>query len=225
MKILEITDGIIAGTSTLKVVLPYVRRNVEAPNLNVIIPRDELPAIGLFLHTMGYRWKSVPVARVLSDTVEACFLFRHPQSRQFIFVTESTRPTVLNVLVESKNTAAMNAITARNIYSLYPALTASGNAFSSRTQYSVADGLTMALRWGLHLRDPTMHPLVGDRECGYECPRRFRKMQGGGIGMVCWNRKGMESVVLSDQRVSWNLSDYCLNVRCRDREPELYHGW
>lgn len=224
MKILETTNGVITGTSTLKVLLPHDRRSAAAPNLNIIVPKDEMSALGLFLHTRGFRWKSVPITRMLSDTVEACYLFRHPQSKGFIFVTKSTRPTILNVLVENKNTATMNAITARSIYSLYPALTASGKAFSGLTQYTVADGLTMALRWGLDLRDPTVHPLEGDRECGYECPRRFRKMQGGGIGMVCWNKDGIERTLLSDQRVSWRLSDYCLNVRCRDKEPELYHG-
>lgn len=223
MSTLEMTDGVITGSSTLKVILPYKYRGSKAPNLNIIVPAGAMAAIGVFLFTMGYTCKEIPVDRVKLETVEACFHFRFPGTSRLIIITESTRPTVLNVLLEGKSTASMNAITARNIYCFYPTFTANGYAFCGLMDHSLLEALKMERRWGLELRDPALHPFEDGRKCGLECPRRIRKVQEGGIGKTCWNSNGREDVVLGRQRFTWKLNDYCLNPRCEDKEPELYY--
>lgn len=219
------TNGAVTGSSTLKVILPFDRRGCTAPNLNIVVPEGGYPAVGLFLRDRGYRGKRVMITRALFATVRACIRFTHPVTRSVVFVTESTRPMVLNVVLEGKNTATMNIITQRSIYCFYQTFTAGGNGFySDVVSNAPSDLVKSANLWGLNLRDPFEEDDEG-RICGLECPNRPRKMLSGqGIGRVCWNRSGYELVVPVDTRMYWNLGGYCVNPGCLDKEPELYHG-
>lgn len=136
------------------------------------------------------------------------------------------RNTILSVVLNGKNTATMNIITARNVYCFYPAFTARGKAFCGLTEHTEADARTALSLWGIDLRDPIMQPLIDDKACGMECPKLCRKVLGGrGIGRFCWDKNGVELNNLMGERFLWKLGDGCLNPRCNDKSPELYNGW
>lgn len=223
---LQTTKGGISGSSTLQVLLPYEVRGYRAPNLNIVVPRGEFHPMAIFLFDQGYTWcRNVRVTEELLNTVEHCVHFRHSNTRRLVILTESVRPTILNVVVEGRNTAAMNVITGRNIYSLYPAFTARGQAFCGVVEHNMLDTYTAARQWNINLRNPLIEPPFSEpTRCGVECGRRRRRLAGGrGIGLVCWKKDGVEhGDVFEDQRMSWTLSGRCINPECRDKEPKLY---
>lgn len=223
---LRVSRGCLTGSATLQVLMPYeLRCNFVAPNLNIVVPLGELAPIGLFLAERGYTWcKTLRVAKKLLNTVESCLLFKHSTTGQLVIVTESIRPTVLNVIIEGRNTATMNIITSRNIFSLYPAFTARGHAFCGVINHTATDSITMASIWNIDLRNPlTENPFPEGTKCGVECGRRRRRLGGRGIGLVCWNPKGKEDGdVFGNKRMYWMLNEGCLNPGCQDKEPELY---
>lgn len=225
MRALETSGGVVTGSSTLKVLLPCNQRASEAPDLNLVVLNGGAAPVGLFLQRAGYKWKATFVAQYLIDTVKNCFYFRHSSSGRLIILTESTRNTVLNVVLEGKSSLSISAITPKNIYSYYPAFTARGYAFSGLIGATSPEIQAARKLWGLDLRDPCLYPLKDDEECGVECPRLLRKTRKGhGIGVVCWNKEGLELGDLGNQRLSWQLGVACVNPKCKDKEPKLYSG-
>lgn len=228
MFILRATKGGLTGSSTLQVLLSPEQRGIRAPDLNIVVPHGGVPPIGHFLFVRGYKWcRKVIIKEELLNTVEKCLHFRHYRTRRLVIVTESVRPTILNVVIEGQNTSTMNVITGKNIYSFYPALTARGQAFCGVVENTAMDSYSAACLWNINLRNPlTGPPFSEPTRCGVECGRRRRRLAGGrgvGVGVVRWNRQGAEhGEVFEDQRMSWTLSGACINPGCQDKEPELY---
>lgn len=225
MAVLESTGGVITGSSTLKVILPYERRSSSAPNLNVVVPLGGFGPACTFLRCAGYRGRMLVTSPPLLRTVRACAHYTHPTTGRIVIVAESTRSSVFNVVVKGKYTSSMNMITPRSIYTLYQALTATGYALCGASYSTPLDVLNASTLWGIDARGPNEQLDDDDRICGLECPRRSRKMLGGyGVGQVCWDPSGCETGMERNERMQWKLGDYCSNPGCRDKEPELYCG-
>lgn len=210
---LEDTGGVMTGSSTLKIILPCDRRWITAPDLNIVVPKGGTDIMKTFLEDGGYKAQPLKLDPKLRDKVVICTQLRHGLSGAVVLITESSRNFILNVILDGKNTANMNIVSARNIYSFYPEFTASGRAYCGYTSPNIFDK-SEAAKWGLVLRDPLNDRYRRDR-CGDECPRLQRRMNGlRGVGFVCWNKIGKEYPVLADQRVEWSLGPYCVNRWC-----------
>lgn len=209
---LENTEGVITGSSTLKVLLPYERRrHIKTGNLNIVVPSGNSSAVVAFAEARQYIMK--PIENSRPPSIKSCSRLVHRDSGAVILVTESHRSTVLDIVLYSANTACMNIITPRNVFSFYPKLTANGEA-SCEYVMATNEEVDKAKEWGIDLQRPLWHENE-KIDCGIECPIRIRQIKGlEGIGVACWNKTGVEPQDIANQDWEWRLGTICVNMHC-----------
>lgn len=204
------------GSSTLQVLLPYNRRFIQAPDLNIVVPKAKQTSLLSFLQQKSYLPLQLKTKSCLLEVVTSCWHLTHVDTKHVILLTESTKPTTLNVVLNGNNTATMNLITAKTIYSFYHDLISTNHAYSGFIPITDLD-IRSAAQWEIELRDPILFLEDEQTEpCGVECPRMVRRMRNLiGIGTVCWNFEGSELPLMSEERMTWYLGPYCRNKYCR----------
>lgn len=169
-----------------------------------------------FLQQRGYQSLLLETKRCLLEVVSSCWQLTHVETKRVILLTESTKPTILNVVFKGKNTSSMNLITAKSIYSFYHNLISTNLAYSGFILIDELD-IRSSARWGIELRDPML--FLEDEQtapCGVECPKVVRRMRNlFGVNAVCWNTEGEEMPLLSEERMTWYLGPYCRNKYCK----------
>lgn len=214
MDALGTEGGIIVGSVVQALLKGDVGRAWQPRDVNVIVPKGRGGVLKSCLEANGYTWSE---GKVMSHMVDCCskqYEYTHKDESAVITVTEASTLNVLATLFGCGNTATMNALTPRRLYSFYPKLTLTGRAL---TGYRWVD--TYKERYERYFAQgiaATACTQDWPMACGYEaCPAVARRVQGlRAIGVMIWNPEGREEMDLTELSIAWALNKRCWNVNC-----------
>lgn len=133
-----------------------------------------------------------------------------------VTITEASTDNVLAPLLKCGNTATMNALSPRTLYSFYPTLTLQGKALmGQRWVNSYKESLERFAEQGINTTSDTQD---WETPCGYSaCPAIARRVEGlRSIGVMVWNRNGFEGKDLTEWSMAWGINRVCWNGECEN---------
>lgn len=177
--------------------------------------------MGHLLEDHGFEQHEGTIINHMIDTCESHTIFKHKAKsaedepgKTEVTVTESRTEEVLAVILNSGNTATMNALTERTLYSFYPSLTLRNVALmGGRWDRCCRTRMYRFDRQGLAAFRCTAGFI---QECGYDaCPAIARRVSGlRSIGVLTWNDGGAEEQDLGETSLAWSVNKICLNGWC-----------
>lgn len=215
--------GAISGSFVQALLRSEWSRTWTVRDLNIVVPKGRGAAVGALVEGQGYQQHEGTIIDHMVDTCESHSIFKHKNNaaeagppKTQVTVTESQTDEVLAVILDSGNTATMNALTEKMLYSFYPKLTLRnvalmGNRWGRRCSTRMYRFDTQGLA-----AFPCTKAFI--RECGYEtCPAIARRVSGlRSIGVLTWNGAGVEEQDLTEASLAWSVNRVCLNVWCRN---------
>lgn len=136
------------------------------------------------------------------------------ESTTEVTLTVSRTDDVLAVILNCGNTATMNALTEKSIYSFYPDLTLRNVALMGGRWCGYSS--TWMERYSRQGLTASRCTRGFDGPCGYDaCPAIARRVVGlRSIGVMMWNREGLEEDDLGETSLAWSMNTMCQNWLC-----------
>lgn len=182
-----------------------------ANNMNIAVPRGRVQRVREFLISQGYSEQKKMVGWQWRMSTLSYHQFCHESSGQNIMLSESTTYSVLSVVLSARSTTSMTAITARRIWTFYPALTYERQAIAGYRIPNQAEVTKLHDR-GFMFSFTTAR---WERRCRSACSAVTRRVRGGrGIQSVEWNTSEDELNLLTDHSFKWRLGVSCVNPWC-----------
>ncbi|KAF8060231.1 hypothetical protein FPV67DRAFT_1674191 [Lyophyllum atratum] len=165
--VLTLCKGVVSDDMSLAIMQPVSQPRLSPQQLMIFVRRGGGPVITNFIEAIGYMKEAL-----------ANFHFCPPMSpwnntRVFttktrrIILVESNTSSVLPLVLSSRCTAVMNAITATRLFTFYPTLTLSDHAAVAQFHWGAEHSVDFYSRQGITLRQADEY--VPGVACGYEC--------------------------------------------------------
>lgn len=206
-------NGVIVGSFVQALLKTDDGRDWEPQDLNVIVPNGRGLEMKSTLEAHGYNKTAGVVRFHMINSCVAHEIFKK-DGKARITITEALTGNVLPSLFSCGNTATMNALTPRTLYSFYPSLTLQGKALTGPHWTD-----TYKERADRYVKQEISASVCTEgwkTPCGYAaCPAVARRMEGlRSIGVMVWNRNGVEEKDLTEWSMSWGINRVCRNVNC-----------
>ncbi|KAJ7020952.1 hypothetical protein C8F04DRAFT_1274274 [Mycena alexandri] len=184
------------------------------PDLNILVTEDALQTVlRLLTQDLG-----MTCDLLLTDHSRRMEYDGLVSTNRHVTITCCVGRSVLRVLLASRTTSQMNALTRAYLISFYPHMTR--RRMGLLAWPAVVAEIASYTHWNTApLNDYTKlrrRTSGFKRECGWVCPRMWRMVQGfKGVGVYAWGIE--EPVPFENQRVVWRIGEECGNDNCPNR--------
>lgn len=214
-------NGVVVGSFVQALLKSDEGRTWEPSDLNVIVPSGRGKELKVKMEAHGYKTTEGTVRfHMVNSCVKHEILTANGKAN--ITITEALTGNVLPSLFSCGNTATMNALTPRRLYSFYASLTVNGKALTGHHWTDTyKDRADRYERQGIVASECTQ---AWKTPCGYAaCPAVSRRVEGlRSIGVMVWNRDGVEEKDLTEWSMSWGINRVCWNANC---DFFRWRGW